>query len=102
MEYDGLAGVIAVYINDRKRQKREPIEKESEKIARELIDDSEDSIKLLELDAQLNAIEDNFVFHYWLTDAANRAKQISLATHAIKFFHGDYSGPKIPDNSLRW
>ena len=36
MEYEGLAGVIAGYINDRKRQKMEPIEKEAEKVAKEL------------------------------------------------------------------
>ena len=90
MEYEGLAGVIAGYINDRKRQKMEPIVKDAEKFAKELHDDSEDSF-----DTQLKNIEDNFVFHRWLTDAANRAKQISLATHAIKFTHADAKGSSV-------
>ncbi len=95
MEYEGLAGVIADYINDRKRQKMEPIEKAAEKLAKESIDDSEDSLKQLELDTQLKNIEENFVFYRWLTDAANRAKQISLATHAIKFTHADARGSSV-------
>jgi len=95
MEYEGLAAVIADYINERKRQKMESIEKEAEKLAKESIDDSEDSLKQLELDAQLKTIEENFVFHHWLTDAANRAKQISLATHAIKFTHADAKGSSV-------
>lgn len=95
MEYEGLAAVIADYINERKRQKMEPIEKEAEKLVKESIDDSEDSLKQLELDAQLKTIEENFVFHRWLTDAANRAKQISLATHAIKFSHADAKGSSV-------
>lgn len=95
MEYDGLTGVIAAYIDERKRQKREPVEKEVEKLAKEPADDSEDSLKQLELDAQLKNIEEKFVFHRWLTDAANRAKQISLATHAIKFTHADARGSSV-------
>lgn len=95
MEYEGLAAVIADYINVRKRQKMEPIEKEAEKIAKELIDDSENSLKQLEFDAEIKTIEDNFVFHRWLTNAANRAKQISLATHAIKFTHADAKGSSV-------
>ena len=95
MEYGGLAGVIAGYINDRKRQKMEPVEKEAEKSAKELIDDSENSLQQLDFDAQRKAIEENFVFHRWLTDAAHRAKQISLATHAIKFTHADARGSSV-------
>lgn len=95
MEYEGLAAVIADYINDRKRQKMEPIEKEAEKLAKELTDDSEDPLKQLEFDVQIKNIEEKFVFHRWLTDAANRAKQISLATHAIKFTHADARGSSV-------
>jgi len=36
MEYEGLAAVIADYINERKRQKMESIEKEAEKLAKPL------------------------------------------------------------------
>jgi len=104
MEYEGLAGVIADYINDRKRQKMEPIDKAAEKLAKNAEDDSEDSLKLLELDAQLKSMEEKFVFNRWLTDAAYRAKQISLATHAIKFTHADARGSSVlaldkPDNT---
>jgi len=62
MEYEGLAGIIADYINDRKRQKMEPIEKDAEKFAKELIDDSEDSLQLLGFEAQLKNIEERFAF----------------------------------------
>lgn len=95
MKYEGLAGVIADYISMRKRQKMEPIEKEAEKVAEALNDDSANSSKRLELDAEIKKIEDHFVFHHWLNDAANRAKQISLATHAIKFSHADAKGSSV-------
>lgn len=95
MEYDGLTGVIAAYIDERKRQKREPVEKEVEKLAKEPADDSEDSLKQFEIDTQLKAIDDHFVYHHWLNDAANRAKQISLATHAVKFTHADARGSSV-------
>ena len=84
MEYEGLAAVIADYINERKRQKMEPFEKEAEKLAKELIDDSEDSLKQLEFDEQLKTIGGNFVFHRWLTDAANRAKRSEEHTSELQ------------------
>ena len=92
MEYEGLAAVIADEINKRKRQKMEPIEKEIEKVAKEIIDDSEDSLKQLELEAQLKTIEENFVFHRWLTDAARLASGVSFSTHPIKFTHASAKG----------
>ncbi len=95
MEYEGLAAVIAEYINERKRQKREPIEKEIEKIARDAPNPTADSSRIGELNARLDALEETYVFHRWLTDAAYRARQISLATHAIKFTHADARGTSV-------
>jgi CRISPR-associated protein Csy1 len=92
MEYEGLAGVISDYINERKRKKMEPVEKEAEKLSKELTADSEDSLKQLELDAQLKTIEGNFVYHRWLTDAARMASGVSFSTHPIKFTNASAKG----------
>lgn len=92
MEYEGLAAVIADYINERKRKKMEPVEKEAEKLSKELMTDSEYSLKQHALDAQLKTIEGNFVFHRWLTDAARMASGVSFSTHPIKFTHASAKG----------
>ncbi|MHA7845076.1 type I-F CRISPR-associated protein Csy1 [Serratia sp. D1N4] len=50
-----------------------------------------------EYQAQLQALDNQFAYIPWLTDAAKRAKQISLVTHALKFTHGDAKGSGVLD-----
>jgi len=95
MGYEGLAAVIADYIDQRKRQKLEPVEKEIEKLKNESDAGTGVSLELLEHTSKLKDIEEDHVYSTWLTDAAKRAKQISLATHAIKFTHADARGSSV-------
>jgi CRISPR-associated protein Csy1 len=84
-----LSQAIADYIWQRKEAKLEPLQKALNKV----LEKSEDPIDIAEAQAiyveeaaPINAL---FVPDVWLSDAAKRAKQISLATHAAKFTHSD-------------
>ncbi|MEE2025484.1 type I-F CRISPR-associated protein Csy1 [Alkalimonas mucilaginosa] len=95
MQYEGLAAGIADYINQRRLQKLEPIEKALEKALK----DVEDVVQQAQINTdflpQIQQINQQFDVRYWLDDAAKRAKQISLVTHALKFTHGDAKGSSV-------
>ncbi|MGF1907173.1 type I-F CRISPR-associated protein Csy1 [Aliivibrio salmonicida] len=84
-----LSQAIADYIWQRKETKLEPLQKALNNV----LDKSEDLIEITEAKATYAEaaapIEASFVPDVWLSDAAKRAKQISLATHAAKFTHSD-------------
>lgn len=84
-----LSDAIADYIDQRKQAKLEPLQKALNKV----LESSEDEITIAEakrLYAEAaQPIEAFFKPDVWLSDAAKRAKQISLATHAAKFTHSD-------------
>lgn len=84
-----LSQAIADYIQQRKEAKLEPLQKALNKI----LEKSEAPIEIAEAKAvyaeESAPIEAAFVTNMWLSDAAKRAKQISLATHAAKFTHSD-------------
>jgi CRISPR-associated protein Csy1 len=90
-----LSNAIADYIQQRKQVKLEPLQKALDKI----LTTSDDPIVITE--AKINyaqnaaPIEDTYDVVTWLTDAAKRAKQISLATHAAKFTHSDAKSSSI-------
>jgi CRISPR-associated protein Csy1 len=103
MEND-FSKLIARYIDDRKMMKIEQFEKDAEKKRKGVKDPEE----LPELEAVLaderKNLENKFLPENWLTDAARRAKQRQLVTHAIKFIHPDAKGnsfyaPGGPENS---
>ena len=52
-------------------------------------------IELATLNEQIQTAYQDFDIQIWLTSAAVRAKQISLATHAVKFTHGSAKGSNI-------
>ncbi|EKO3556134.1 type I-F CRISPR-associated protein Csy1 [Vibrio metschnikovii] len=84
-----LSDAIADYIEQRKQTKLEPLLKALNKV----LDKSDDPVVIAKAKAdyaeQATPIEEAFKPAIWLTDAAKRAKQISLATHAAKFTHSD-------------
>ncbi|RLM16765.1 type I-F CRISPR-associated protein Csy1 [Gibbsiella quercinecans] len=49
----------------------------------------------LALAAERQGINDRYQVRAWLTDAASRAEQISLVTHALKFTHSDAKGSSV-------
>lgn len=84
-----LSQAIADYIDQRKQTKLEPLQKALNKV----LEASDDEIAIaeakLEYAKKFEPIESGFKPDVWLSDAAKRAKQISLATHAAKFTHSD-------------
>ncbi|CED57552.1 CRISPR-associated protein, Csy1 [Aliivibrio wodanis] len=84
-----LSQAIADYIQQRKEAKLEPLQK----VLNKVLDKSEDPVEIAEAQAlyaeEAAPIKALFVAEVWLSDAAKRAKQTSLATHAAKFTHSD-------------
>ncbi|KJZ00767.1 type I-F CRISPR-associated protein Csy1 [Pseudoalteromonas ruthenica] len=84
-----LSDAIADYIEQRKQTKLEPPLKALNKV----LEKSDDPVVIAQAKAdyaeQAAPIEAAFKPDVWLTDAAKRAKQISLATHAPKYTHSD-------------
>ncbi|MBT1062642.1 type I-F CRISPR-associated protein Csy1 [Bowmanella sp. Y26] len=95
MQYEGLEALIADYIDQRRLQKLEPIEKALEKALKGVEDKVEHAQINAEFAPQILQINQQFKVQHWLDDAAKRAKQISLVTHALKFTHGDAKGSSL-------
>ncbi len=90
-----LSDAIADYIEQRKQTKLEPLQKARDKVLAK----NEDVVKIAKakaIYAEASApIEETFKPEAWLSDAARRAKQISLATHAAKFTNSDAKASSI-------
>lgn len=82
MEGDGLSRFIIGYIENRKRLKLDAAEKKFAGDAHALA-------------AEVQEINARYQVQTWLTDAASRAGQISLVTHALKFTHSDAKGSSV-------
>ncbi|MEO3989254.1 type I-F CRISPR-associated protein Csy1 [Pseudocitrobacter cyperus] len=83
-----LAGFIADYIASRRQTKLDAFEKEAAKRLAQGEDASAIALERQEMEARYQP-------RNWLTDAARRAGQISLVTHAAKFTHGDSKSSSI-------
>lgn len=90
-----LTDAIADYIEQRKQAKLEPLQKARDKVLEHSDDPTEISIAKSQYHEAAAPIEATFNPVNWLTDAAKRAKQISLATHAPKFTHSDAKASSI-------
>ncbi|CAM6649923.1 CRISPR-associated protein, Csy1 family [Enterobacter asburiae] len=86
MSVEALSAFIAEYIAGRRQTKLEAFDKEAAK--RSEIDSAT-------LAAERRDIELRYEPKAWLTDAAKRAGQINLVTHAAKFTHGDSKSSSI-------
>ncbi|MGC6388092.1 type I-F CRISPR-associated protein Csy1 [Ewingella sp. S1.OA.A_B6] len=95
MEIHGLSQFITDYIEGRKQPKLEAFDKDAEKKRAEISDPEEQAALQLQLLEQRREIERKYEVRAWLTDAAARAGQISLVTHAVKYFHGDAKGSSV-------
>jgi CRISPR-associated protein Csy1 len=89
-----LSDAIANYIEQRKQVKLEPLQKVLNKVL-----EARDEITIAEAKVvyakAAEPIEIAYKPNAWLTDAAKRAKQISLATHAAKFTHSDAKASSV-------
>ncbi len=95
MSQNGLTALIVEYIASRKQPKLEALEKETEKKLAVLTDSEEIAVAKQTALEQRQELEKNYAPRNWLTDAASRAGQISLVTHALKFTHSDAKGSSI-------
>ncbi|MHC5177534.1 type I-F CRISPR-associated protein Csy1 [Serratia rhizosphaerae] len=95
MSDTGLVSSIVSYINDRKQPKLEAFDKDTEKKLAGLSDALEIAAVRQRAAEQRRELEQRYEVRNWLTDAANRAGQIGLVTHALKFTHSDAKGSSI-------
>ena len=88
MTQTGLTDFIVQYIAGRRQTKLDVFDKAKAK----RLAAGEDESVLLE---ERRELELRYETRAWLTDAANRAGQISLVTHAAKYTHGDSKSSSI-------
>ncbi len=88
---------ILAYIDERKNNKLEKKEKEYQKELQAAADEQRSDI-MAKYALEFQEIKQEFTPHLWLADAAKRAKQISLATHALKFTHSAARGTNLLSN----
>ncbi|MDG1904199.1 MAG: type I-F CRISPR-associated protein Csy1 [Arenicella sp.] len=84
-----LSETIANYIEQRKQAKLEPFQKCRDKVLSKSKDPAEIEQANIDYKEAAAPFESAYLPKVWLTDAAKRAQQISLATHAAKFTHSD-------------
>lgn len=94
METHGLSQFITGYINDRCQLKLETFNKAAEKQLSAASAEEKAGLEQ-QLFEQRRELEKKYEVRTWLTDAAARAGQISLVTHAVKYFHGDARGSSV-------
>ncbi|MFJ5434625.1 type I-F CRISPR-associated protein Csy1 [Pectobacterium sp. CHL-2024] len=94
MGSEKLTEFILSYINNRKQTKLDAFDKEAEK---KRVDLSGEALAAeeLELAEKRREIEKKHEVRAWLTDAASRAGQISLVTHALKYTHSYAKGSSV-------
>ncbi|WP_232777076.1 type I-F CRISPR-associated protein Csy1 [Rahnella sp. AA] len=94
MKEQPLISFIIHYIVGRLQPKLEAFDKEAEK--RLSAAGAEDKSAIAQqLAGERRELEKKYEIRTWLTDAAARAGQISLVTHAVKYFHGDAKGSSV-------
>lgn len=96
MTTSSLSSAIDDYIASRRQNRAEAREKEAQKRRQELADDP---LALAGFETEQTALAqaeaEKFAPANWLDDAARRAKQITLVTHAPKYTHGDAKGSGV-------
>tara|TARA_R110002167_G_scaffold366359_1_gene595141 strand:+ start:5015 stop:6370 length:1356 start_codon:yes stop_codon:yes gene_type:complete len=95
MEYLGLSAKIADYIAGRARDRLEKFDKNAAKKRKDAKSETELPALNLQLPEQRREEELRYLPVNWLTDAARRAGQIQLVTHAQKFTHSDAKGSSL-------
>ncbi|VXD06238.1 CRISPR-associated protein Csy1 [Enterobacterales bacterium 8AC] len=95
MEDNDFGRIIVRYIESRRQPKLEAFDKEAEKRLAVLTDSEQLAVLQQEIAQQRRELEQRYEVRNWLTDAASRAGQISLVTHALKFTHSDAKGSSV-------
>lgn len=95
MQENGLAAFIVSYIESRKQPKLEAFDKEAEKKLAGLTAAEDIARVQQEIALQRQELAARYEVRNWLTDAASRAGQISLVTHALKYIHSDAKGSSV-------
>jgi CRISPR-associated protein Csy1 len=95
MSDKGFTSLITSYIEGRRQPKLEAFDKEAEKRLAGLTDSEQFAALQQEIAQQRRELEQRYKVRNWLTDAASRAGQISLVTHALKFTHSDAKGSSV-------
>lgn len=91
---------IQAYINARKDNKLEAIEKEYEKARKAAVNVEQADKVETEFASKRQKLITDYTVDSWLDNAAKRAGQISMATHAIKFTHSAAKGSNFLDQQL--
>jgi len=91
MELTGLAAQIAGYIAGRAETRLDKFDKDAEKQRNA----GQDAEREFTLEAERKDIASRYLPSNWLADAAQRAKQIQMVTHALKFTHTDARGSSV-------
>lgn len=86
MSVEALSDFIAEYIAGRRQTKLEAFDKEAAKRS---------EAESTTIAVERREVERRYEPKAWLTDAAKRAGQINLVTHAAKFTHGDSKSSSI-------
>lgn len=94
MGSEKLTEFILSYISTRKQAKLDAFDKDAEK-KRATLSGEALAAEELALAEKRREIEQKHEVRAWLTDAASRAGQISLVTHALKFTHSDAKGSSL-------
>lgn len=94
MSGEKLTEFILSYINTRKQAKLDAFDKDAEK-KRATLSGEALAAEELDLAGKRRETEQKHEVRAWLTDAASRAGQISLVTHALKFTHSDAKGSSL-------
>ncbi|EXU75648.1 type I-F CRISPR-associated protein Csy1 [Erwinia mallotivora] len=101
MADEGFTLLITSYVKDRREPRLEAFDKEAEKKLTNLTDAQQIALVRQETASQRRELEQRYEIKSWLTDAASRAEQINLVTHALKFTHSDARGSSRFDASAR-
>lgn len=89
-----LSEKIRDYIDSRKRDRLDKFDKDTQKGVQAA---AAENVAAYEMERAALRVseEDRFKPVNWLSDAANRAKQLQLVTHALKFTHSDAKGTSL-------
>ncbi len=97
MTVNVMAKQVADFIRDRATAKIEKFDKDADKERRKV--GVENAVALADFEAKTVKDREELLLKYqpdvWLSDAASRAWQISMVTHAIKYTHGDAKGSSV-------
>ncbi|MTD27337.1 type I-F CRISPR-associated protein Csy1 [Erwinia sorbitola] len=101
-----LTDFITKYINGRKTAKLESFDKDAEKKLAAMAQEDEAAKARVDFNEKRAELESQYQIAEWLTNAASRARQISLVTHTLKFTHSDargssiFSAPSAPQETM--